>query len=390
MSFWETSIMIFPVIWISGEALFLKKKYVSEGGGWLVLAGGCFLLSFIMVRKLSSLMGGGLVWGEVIYYGWFLFCLFAILRAFKKGLLLILEKINFFPSSGKINQGIKKTIAFIILLLTAVPFFLVMTSIHRPKIGNIFNPQTALGLTYEDVTIETRDKIKIRGWFVPAKSDSAVIIAHGLGANKSNFMGTVELWNSLGFNVLIFDFRGHGDSDGHSVSFGYKERYDVIAGMDYLVRDKKFLPSNIWGYGVSFGGAAMLYAAAEGSRFRGLIIDSAFANLDHMAEKIVTREVIIPFFCRRLIKELGMIFLEMDLGKDIRIRSPLQAVQNLSGTPILFIHGKGDPLIPWTETELLYKSAQAPKKLFLTDANGHYGTLEDPRYMETIKGFIFN
>lgn len=388
MNLSEIIIMVFPILWISGEAFSLKKEYVSWGARWLVLAIGCLLLSFIMIRKLSVMMGGGLLWCEVIYYGWFLFALFVILRAFKKCLLAILEKIKCFRISEKVNQGINNLIVFALLFILAIPFFLAMTSVHRPKIRNIYNPRTTLGLAYEDVTLDTRDNLKIKGWFVPAKSNKAVIIAHGLGANKSNFIGTVDIWNLLGFNILIFDFRGHGDSDGHTVSFGYKERYDVIAGMDYLIREKKFLPENIWGYGVSFGGAAMLHAAAEDRRFRGLVIDSSFADLDHMAERIIAQEAIILPFCRRLIKEIGMFFLRWDVGYDIRSHSPQKAVQHLFGLPILFIHGKGDPLIPWTETELLYKSAREPKQFYLINTAGHYATLNDPKYVETIKNFI--
>lgn len=132
----------------------------------------------------------------------------------------------------------------------------------------------------------------------------------------------------------------------------------------------------------------MLHAANEDRRFQGIIIDSSFAELEHMAAKIVEQEKIIPPFCRRLVKEIGLIFLQWDVGSDIREHSPRQAASQLDGIPVLFIHGKGDPLIPWTETQLLYESVNGPKQRYFSKVNGHYATLEDPQYIETINNFI--
>lgn len=249
----EMFIMSFPIFWISGESLYGKRNNLHRRFlSWLLLGAVCFSLSLVMIWKLSALMGGAVLWPEVVYYGWFLFALFVIVRAVKHCLLNFLENICFLCFSKKVRLLLSRIVAFPILLILAVPFFLAETTIHRPKVSNVMNPQKTLGYRYSEVTLKTRDHLKIKAWYIPANSQKAVIIAHGLGANKSNFIGTVDLWHSLGFNVLIFDFRGHGNSDGHTVSFGYRERYDVLAGLEYLMNERKFLPSHIWGYGVSF------------------------------------------------------------------------------------------------------------------------------------------
>ncbi len=279
---------------------------------------------------------------------------------------------------------------YIFLFIVMVPFFLAMTSIHRIKIKDAFNPKTELGITYEDVSLKTKDGLNIKGWFVPADSDKAVIIAHGLGANKSNFIGTVDMWHQLNFNVLIFDFRGHGMSDGHTVTFGYKERLDVMIGLEYLMKSKKFLPEKIVGYGVSFGGAAMIHAANEMRVFHKIIIDSSFASLDDMADTIVDGESIIPVFCRKMFKEMGLFFIRLDVGFDIREHSPENVVGRLAGTPMLFIHGKGDPLINWEQTQRLYEKAGGPKKVVFLETQGHFGTMNDASYVDIIRGFVVN
>ena len=292
--------------------------------------------------------------------------------------------------SERIRKALITCACYIVLFITMVPFFLAMTSIHRVKIKDAFDPKTALGIVYEDVSLKTKDGLNIKGWFVPADSDKAVIIAHGLGANKSNFIGTVDMWHQLNFNVLIFDFRGHGMSDGHTVTFGYKERLDVMAGLEYLMKNKKFPPEKIFGYGVSFGGAAMMHAANEMRVFHKIIIDSSFASLDDMANTIVDGETIIPVFCRKMFKEMGLFFIRLDAGFDIREHSPENIVGQLDGTPMLFIHGTGDPLINWEQTRRLYENAGDPKQVVFLGTQGHFGTMNDASYVDIIRGFVAN
>lgn len=387
MSTSEIFFMFVPVFWFSYEKIFIKNSPLSTIR-WFVLFVGCMILSFFLTRQLSTMMGGQWIWSEVLFYGWFLFALFVILQILKKIVSTLLEKIIQWPSNKKIRNWIIKISYYVIMFVTMVPFFLAMTSIHRVKVGDSFNPQTMLDLKFEDIALKTKDGLTIKAWFVPTNSNKAVIIAHGLGANKSNFIGTVGMWHQLGFNVLIFDFRGHGGSDGHTVSFGYKERFDVMAALDYLVGEKKFLSQNIWGYGVSFGAAAMIIAEDETKMFRALIIDSSFASLDTMADTIVEGEKIVPPFCRKLVKELGLFFVKLDLGFDIREHSPGRIVGKLSGVPILFIHGKGDPLIPWQQTQRLYENTKEPKQVIFLDTEGHFGTPNDPNYIEIIQHFI--
>ena len=65
-------------------------------------------------------------------------------------------------------------------------------------------------------------------------------------------------------------------------------------------------------------------------------------------------------------------------------------IGKLSGVPILFIHGKGDPLIDWQQSQLLYDNAQEPKQVIFLDTQGHFGTLNDPNYINIIQDFILS
>lgn len=388
MFFSELFFLAAPFLWLYVSLFFVKDasgpKLIIRSAGIVIV---CFLLSYLMLVKASAVMGGRWGWGEVGYYGWLMTGFLTVFFVFKKILLLGLKK--WIPGSENLGRTVfMRLVYYAILFVVGVPFFLAMTSVHRLKVCDVFTPTTALNLAYEDVAWKTADGVVIKGWFVPAVSDKAVLIAHGLGANKSNFIRTVQLWHGLGFNVLIFDFRGHGASDGHTVSFGYRERLDVIGGWDYLTQVRKFLPVRITGYGVSFGGAAMLHAAREIKGFHQIIIDSSFASLDTMADNIVAGEPMIPSYLRQASKEIGLFFIRWDVGFDIREKSPENIVADLTGTPILFIHGKGDLLIPSSHAQRLYARSGEPKRIVIFNTHGHFATLNDPSYAAIIASFI--
>ena len=67
----------------------------------------------------------------------------------------------------------------------------------------------------------------------------------------------------------------------------YKEKYDIEAGIEYLIEEKMFSTDNIVGYGVSFGGASLIHAVADGAKFERIITDSSFASINTMAKKVV-------------------------------------------------------------------------------------------------------
>ncbi len=87
-----------------------------------------------------------------------------------------------------------------------------------------------LGLLFDEFEFKTEDGVQLTGWFVPAERPRATVIyCHGYGENRGQSLSLLKPLNSMGVNVLAFDFRGHGTSDGHTVTFGYRERHDLLA-----------------------------------------------------------------------------------------------------------------------------------------------------------------
>src|SRR5450759_4009820 len=125
----------------------------------------------------------------------------------------------------------------IIILIVALSFVLVYANTHPPKYPlNI--PPSVYKADYEEVSFISVDGIVLKGWLVkPARyvqKSSAIILCHGLGANRSDFTELAVLLSQRGHFVLLFDFRAHGESSGRRTSLGYHEQRDIEAVLAFL------------------------------------------------------------------------------------------------------------------------------------------------------------
>ncbi|MBU0467966.1 MAG: alpha/beta fold hydrolase [Candidatus Omnitrophica bacterium] len=333
-------------------------------------------------------MQGKVIWKEVIVYLYFFSSVSIILFLMRASFKKIAESISKKIIDLRFQKIVYLTVAAFLWTFILLPYILATFTIHRPKIGDKYDPETLFMFKYEKVSLKTQDGLHLKGWFIPKKnSNKAVVIGHGLGANKSNFLSLVELWEALNYNVLIFDFRGHGESGGHTISFGYKEKYDIRSAFDYLNKEKKFLAENIVGYGVSFGGASLIQAVNDGAGFDKMITDSSFASIDTMADKVVERMGFVPVFLRESIKDLGLAYVNLELGFNIDNSSPIRISDKIK-IPWLIIHGKKDVLIPSQEAISLYGQGSANKQLYLVDKGEHYTTIDDVQYIYQIRKFL--
>jgi pimeloyl-ACP methyl ester carboxylesterase len=385
MTLMEMAIFCVPALWLVFRTAQGKWR-LAHRVRLAVIAAGCLGVSLNAALRFSNVPGGGLLWGEVIRYAWLVFAIVVLALIVAMVVRHIVRLLTAGFSRSPLRSMVITVIAWGVTLILIMPLYLAMTSVHVIKVGNAFTPLQQ-GMKYEDVSLRTGDGVGLRAWFVPAPSDKAVIIVHGLNVNRANYMDSVARWHQLGMNVLIMDLRGHGASGGHVVSFGRNERKDFFAALEYLEAVRKFDRRNIWGYGVSFGGAVMLNAAAEIKGLGGVIIDSSFADLDDMAGSELEGKTMMPKACLVFMKKLGLGYMRLDLGFDIRRYSPYRLAGKLAGTPVLFIHGRGDTRIPWQQSQRLYDSASTPRQIILLDTQGHFNTPNDPHYMDILRRF---
>src|SRR5207244_11949273 len=121
---------------------------------------------------------------------------------------------------------------------------------------------TAFGLAFEDVHFTTADGIRLGGWLVACpQARGNVIFCHGWGRNRGHVAGLLPTLHGLGLNVLAFDFRGHGDSEGHTSTFGHREVRDLAAAVAYV--RGRFPGRPLFLVGISLGAAVSLQALPQ-------------------------------------------------------------------------------------------------------------------------------
>ncbi len=141
---------------------------------------------------------------------------------------------------------------------------------------------TITPFAYKKVSLATSENIHIEGWYSKLDTvNKCVIFFHGITANKAALLNEANAFRSWGYNVLLTDFRAHGNSGGSKTSFGYKETDEVQKAFEYAMSqgNKKIVL-----YGVSMGSAVILKAVAEDKVHPfAIIADMPFASLkDHL------------------------------------------------------------------------------------------------------------
>lgn len=238
-----------------------------------------------------------------------------------------------------------------------------------------------IGWSYERVELETEDGETIVGWYLPAPAGGklaapwVVLYCHGNGGNIGDRVGMLAELRELGLAVLIFDYRGYGESSGRPTVAG--TRLDVIAAWRYLVDVRGVDPGDIVIWGRSLGGAVAIDQAARlsehGMAPRALIAESTFTSTVELGKELY------PFL------PVGWV------GK--RIDYPSRELIAKVDAPILLAHSAGDELIPAAHGQRLLETVQqagvAPRVEYVELDGGHnQGHLCERRYVDLVAAFL--
>jgi fermentation-respiration switch protein FrsA (DUF1100 family) len=271
-----------------------------------------------------------------------------------------------------------------ILFAVGLPYVMAAVLTYRPKVAPIDDPQSQLGYAFERVTFDATDGTSIVGWWIPAQrpprgaarnpawGKRTVLVCHGLAANKSNQLILARAFPPEGFNVLIFDFRAHGESGGQLTTLGDRERRDVLGAVRYLRSQRTDDARQIYGVGASLGAAALISAAAEDSdEGRAVEAIACYGTYDDLGS--LTRSIAKSYFfppLRQLLIHIGLPLASLQTGSNLADYAPADLAPRLWPRPILFIHGRRDEIIRFDHGEALYEAAVQPKyNLWLKDGN---------------------
>ena len=261
----------------------------------------------------------------------------------------------------------------LLLVIYGLISFLIASGVTKTDRKEQKEDPSAYGLEFDDVEfVSQRGDVTLRGWYISGQEEKPTLIfVHGIGSVRSGDRA-VDLASRLvgnGYNVLMFDLRGHGSSGGDQVSGGYFEQWDVLGAYDFLA-GRGVPPGRIGLLGFSMGAATAVLAAAREPGIGALVADSPYAKASDMIAHQAARKTVFPRWFTPIFVPSAVLIANWFYGIDLGSVVPEDAVADLP-YPILVIHGTGDSRIPYQQGQRVQQSAPAGSSIWLVPDADH-------------------
>ncbi len=228
------------------------------------------------------------------------------------------------------------------------------------------NTPKDVGLDYMPVNIATGDGETLHGWWVPVSdAKGTVLFFHGNAGNISHRINYLTMFKRLGYNTLLFDYRGYGRSSGTPSESG--TYLDAQAAWRYLTENEKIAPAQIVLFGESLGGAVAAWLAAR-EQPGLLVLASTFTSVPDLAAEIY------PFLPVRWISRFDY--------------NTLESLQSIT-CPVFIAHSPHDEIIPYRHGHRLFQTAPEPKQFLLLEGTHNTGFIfMQPAWKRTLGAFM--
>jgi fermentation-respiration switch protein FrsA (DUF1100 family) len=225
----------------------------------------------------------------------------------------------------------------------------------------IYQTPADAGLQFRDVPVETEDGQRLGAWWVAGRPPliGHMLFCHGNGGNIADRVRNAALLSAAGFEVLLFDYRGYGNSTGKPDEEGTYR--DARAARRALLAQPEVNADRIFLLGESLGGAVALKLSVEAPP-RGLILQSTFTSIRDLARHHY------PLIPPRVVP---------DVYPGIRRVAALRS-------PLLLLHGDRDRTVPLVYGQQLFDAAPQPKRLHVFRGLDHDVAVAANEYRETI------
>lgn len=231
---------------------------------------------------------------------------------------------------------------------------------------------------------------KLYARYIPAEAgetNRTVVFAHGVTSTHSGMLKYADLFLRRGFNVLLYDHRRHGKSEGGYTSYGFYEKEDLRAAVDWAF--ERFGKEAVVGaFGESMGAATVLEYAAGDPRCAFVVVDCPYSDFREQLSYRLREEFRLP---RYPLVPLASLWCKLRAGFYLGDASPLRAVPNIRA-PIMFVHGLSDDYVRPEMTKALYERASGAKgkRLYLAPNAAHAQSLAADRaaYERELDAFL--
>jgi pimeloyl-ACP methyl ester carboxylesterase len=233
----------------------------------------------------------------------------------------------------------------------------------------------------ETVSFVDRGGGMLRGWYAGSKNRAAIVLLHGAGGDRASLLPEARHLASRGFGVLLFDWPGHGESDGE-IHWSDGEARALVAAVDFLSARSEVDPERLGAFGFSMGGAVLARVAPEELRLRAVIL--AGTPSDQATQVKWENRRWGPF------SQWPALFALRRGGVPLSDNQPRDRVSAIAPRPVLIVTGADDRTVPGVLADELFAAAHDPKALLVVQGAGH-GGYERPSgspYLERIAEFF--
>ena len=206
--------------------------------------------------------------------------------------------------------------------------------------------------------------LDLRGWrcHPPGEIRGTVVYLHGIADNRQSGAGIIKRFGTRGFDVVAYDGRAHGESDGDTCTYGFFEKQDLHRVLDTISGGPIVL------FGQSLGAAVALQEAADDTRVTTVVAAETFSDL-----RTVATERAPSFFTSDVIGRAFRLA-EGEARFQVDAVSPVKAAAHIR-IPVLLIHGAADIDTPPDHSRLVLAALAGPKRLILVPGAGHNESL---------------
>lgn len=240
----------------------------------------------------------------------------------------------------------------------------------------------------EILELTSYDDLQLKAQYIAhdQQSNKSVILAHGF-RNTSEDMGKlVKFYNDQGFNVLLPDARGHGESEGDYIGYGWHDRLDYIDWIELLINEHQ--TNEIILHGNSMGAALVLMVSGEElpGEVKAIIADSGYSTVKEELAHQLKHIYKLPSFP---LLDVTSVITKIRAGYTFEEASSIKQVEN-NTRPLFIIHGDADDLVPTDMAYEIYEAAGGEKELWIVPDVGHTKAFDilTEEYQKRVKDFI--
>lgn len=234
------------------------------------------------------------------------------------------------------------------------------------------------GLDYEDVVLIHEDGLRIHGWWLPARGrpKGTVFFLHGNAENISTHLMNVAWLPSRGYQVFLVDYRGYGLSEGEAKLPGAFR--DIQLGLDWLQASGRLGNAPLIVFGQSLGAAMGIKVMAEKENRKAadcLMFESVFSGYPQITRSIMSQSWLLWPFQWPVAAAMPDDW------------NPIDHVAALEGSPLLLLHSREDPVIPFAQGQAVFEAAEEPK-VFQPLRGPHGAGPRDPAVQQRMLDFL--